>query len=71
MKEALELLEQRGYKLSVGTDGEVLIYKKTNIGLTNIIIDENLITYSFIANKGVKINDKLLFLEEDNMPYKP
>jgi hypothetical protein len=60
---ALDLLNRYGYKLSVSTDDEVLIYKNDEISSTNIIILENFIAYSEIfKNSGKR---KLTFLKDD------
>ncbi len=68
---AFELLKKYGWKLSFGTDDEILIYKNFDDKLINIIInptdDENmdLIAYSCIYKDKNYNKDKLIFLNDN------
>jgi len=55
------------FKYCLSNDGELLLYRKTNIGLSNIIIDDELcIAFSFIPYDSSK-KSKLEYFEIDNL----
>jgi hypothetical protein len=55
MIKALDLLEKYNFKLSTGTDDEVVLSKLTENGIINIIIDEENVFYSYMDKENKKI----------------